>query len=230
MTLTQSPPLPATEPAPAPPSCECRVFERYPSGLPSRCQPASSFGRDDLKWNGSLENVSQGGVCLILNRRFEKGTGLAIELPGRQSKEPYTVLAKVVHVHRGEAGNWAHGCQFISELSEEEVARLRPLAGDSIADLAPAAPTTILLNLEIAPQTTIGCVIPNFLARNSWPRVAGGKSMLRGLDRAGKRWVLNVEIRECALTPDGWRVDCRLLESVSRDNMLRALAALVLKN
>src|SRR6266404_1093492 len=66
--------------------CECRVYERHACGLPSRCQPASAFGKEELKWSGTLENVSKGGVCLSLSRRFEAGTGLAIELPAHEGK------------------------------------------------------------------------------------------------------------------------------------------------
>src|ERR1700674_3939804 len=90
--------VPVTEPgARAARGNECRVYARYSCGLPSRCQPASSLGKEDLKWSAILENVSQGGVCLNLTRRFEPGTGLAIEFPDTDTEDTYVVLAKVLH-------------------------------------------------------------------------------------------------------------------------------------
>jgi hypothetical protein len=103
---------------------ECRVYERHSCELPSKCQPASSIGKENLKWPARLENISQGGVCLNLRRRFEPGTGLTIELPSTDGQDAYAVLAKVVHVRRQENGFWFLGCKFISELSDDEMQRL----------------------------------------------------------------------------------------------------------
>jgi hypothetical protein len=235
--------------------CECRVYERHTCGLPSRCQPASSFGKEDLKWTGTIENVSKGGVCLKLTRRFEKGTGLAVELPGQDGKEGYTVLARVVHVRREDAGDWALGCQFISELSDEELQRLLPtnaamhetlpISGDSdeLRSAPQAAPATnetpkerqripsVQLNLEIAPRTTIGCVIADFAAGNcQWPLAAGTIGVLKGTDDAGNAWKLKVKIRRCQSANDGWSVDCQVVNRPSHPDMLRILGGLVLRN
>src|SRR4051794_9351556 len=91
---------------------DCRVYERHACGLVSSCQPASTFGKEDLKWPSTIDNVSVGGIGLILARRFEKGTGLAIELPGNATKSAYTVLAKVVSVHKHGGAAWMLGCKF----------------------------------------------------------------------------------------------------------------------
>src|SRR5205823_7885001 len=124
------------------------VYERHSCKVPSHCQPASAFGKEDLKWPATLENISQSGVCLNLRRRFEPGTGLTLELPGAATQDAYVVLAKVVHVRRQENGYWFLGCKFISELSEDEMQRLlshqQQAAGTTRAHeekpAAPAAP------------------------------------------------------------------------------------------
>ena len=65
-----------------------------------------------------------GGARIILKRRFEKGAGLAIELPGNDRRECNVVFVKVVHVRAHESGGWALGCKFLSELSEDELQSL----------------------------------------------------------------------------------------------------------
>jgi hypothetical protein len=233
---------------------ECRVYERYPCGLPSRCQPASSFGKEDLKWAATLENISQSGVCLNLRRRFEPGTGLTIELPATDSQDAYVVLAKVVHVRRQESGFWFLGCKFISELSEDEMQRLlRTAAGtnearqddqetaypskEPDASLTPAvkksrarqAVSQVHLHLEIGPRTSITCVIPHFSAANRWPLVPGTVGTLKGYDLAGAPWKLKVKVRECLSRGDGWNLECRLVKVASRPELLRALGGLLVK-
>ena len=75
-------------------------------------------------WNAAINDISQGGVRLSLSRRFERGTALALELPGDDAREPTVVFVKVVHIKTEEPGVWLLGCQFISELSSDEIQRL----------------------------------------------------------------------------------------------------------
>lgn len=103
---------------------ECRVFERRPCVLPTTCQPASVSEMNELRWSASICDISQGGLLVHLSRRFEKGTGLAVELPGTEERESSTVFVKVVHVKANDAGGWALGCRFVSELGEDELQRL----------------------------------------------------------------------------------------------------------
>src|SRR5262249_55281050 len=100
---------------------ECRVYERLECELASSCQPATAFGHEEPRWTAKIRDISQGGVRLLLRRRYERGTGLAIDLPGAPGKEPSTVLVKVVHVRSEGGGSWSLGCKFISPLSEEEL-------------------------------------------------------------------------------------------------------------
>jgi hypothetical protein len=99
------------------------VFERKPCALPATCQPASVSEMKETRWPASISDISVGGVLIVLPRRFEKGTGLALELPGDAERESAIVFVKVVHLKRQDAA-WALGCKFVSPLSDDELQRL----------------------------------------------------------------------------------------------------------
>jgi hypothetical protein len=91
--------------------------------LPASCQPASVAEMKEARWPASICDISQGGVLIVLPRRFEKGTALALELPGDAERGSSIVFVKVVHLKQ-RAGAWALGCKFVSPLSEDELQRL----------------------------------------------------------------------------------------------------------
>jgi PilZ domain len=103
------------------PSTECRIYERLSCELPTTCQPASAMEMKELRWTATIADISVGGARIHLPRRFEKGTGLAIELPGTEERESTVVFVKVVHVKALGDGTWALGCKFLSELSEDQL-------------------------------------------------------------------------------------------------------------
>jgi hypothetical protein len=78
----------------------------------------------EKRWSATICDLSQGGLALHLQRRYEKGAALAVELPGDGAREPSMVFVKVVHVKRLADGGWKLGCRFISELSDDDVHRL----------------------------------------------------------------------------------------------------------
>src|SRR5687768_10143859 len=96
--------LPSENPAPEPPDQECRVYERQPCEIPTNCQPASVQEMKEMRWDATINDLSKGGLRVKLRRRFEKGTGLAIELPGDHSRAPSIVFVKVIHITREEDG------------------------------------------------------------------------------------------------------------------------------
>ncbi len=104
-------------------AAERRAFVRYPCDLDTSCQPiASARG---MQWTGKVQNISRGGVSLVLGRRFEQGTLLAIEV---QAKEPdgksRSFLARVMHVSLQGTTTWVMGCKFASPLSDDELGAL----------------------------------------------------------------------------------------------------------
>jgi hypothetical protein len=109
---------------PMPHRPNCRVHERQACALPTTCQPASVSESNEMRWNATICDISQGGARLLMPRRFEKGTGLAIELPGDLERESAIVFVKVIHLRREDDGSWILGCKFVSELSEDELQRL----------------------------------------------------------------------------------------------------------
>ena len=112
-------------PDPNRPSFECRVYERLPCEIPAKCHPASLLDMKEAGWNGIILDISQGGIRIHLQRRFERGTALGLRLPGEPDHpEPIVVFVKVVHLKREDDGTYLLGCRFISELSEEEVTRI----------------------------------------------------------------------------------------------------------
>jgi PilZ domain len=102
----------------------CRVHERVDCALPTTCRPATVSDSDEMRWNATICDISQGGARLLVPRRFEKGSNLAVELPGDLERESAIVFIKVVHLRREDDGAWTLGCKFVSELSEDEVQRL----------------------------------------------------------------------------------------------------------
>jgi PilZ domain len=112
-------------PDPSRPSFECRVYERLPCEIPAKCHPASLLDMKEAGWAALIVDISQGGVRIHLQRRFERGTALGLQLPGDTiHPETIVVFVKVVHLRRADDGTYFLGCRFVSELSEDEVNRL----------------------------------------------------------------------------------------------------------
>jgi hypothetical protein len=108
----------APQAATRPPHDERRAWVRHACNFPTACQPITS-GRD-VRWSGHVDNVSRGGVKLVVSRRFEPGTLLQIDLQEGRANAPSSFLARVVHVGSRGGGLWAMGCAFLHELSEDE--------------------------------------------------------------------------------------------------------------
>jgi len=78
-----------------------------------------------MEWTGKVQNISRGGVSLVLGRRFELGTLLAIEVQGKESnRQSRTFLARVMHITLQGTSTWVMGCKFSSALSDEELKTL----------------------------------------------------------------------------------------------------------
>jgi hypothetical protein len=102
---------------------ERRAWVRYPCDADSTCQ--AFMGARGLQWTAKVRNISRGGIGLTLQRRFELGTLLAIDVQGRSDDAPSTLTARVAHVAALGDGSWLVGCAFISELSEDQLQDLR---------------------------------------------------------------------------------------------------------
>jgi hypothetical protein len=103
------------------PGRERRAWVRLSSERDISCRPIA--GLAEASWLGTVRDISQGGIGLMLKRRFEPGTGLFIEVatnPGELRCLP----ARVVRVTRDETGCWMTGCAFASLLTPDELLTL----------------------------------------------------------------------------------------------------------
>jgi PilZ domain-containing protein len=76
----------------------------------------------NYSWHGHSQDISSYGVCLILSRRYEPGTLVAINIGNNDS--PVTLLARVTWVQSLPNGDWVLGCRFSSEVEEGEIRSL----------------------------------------------------------------------------------------------------------
>jgi PilZ domain len=225
---------PAVHPRRAhPPFFNCRVYERQSCQLPVACQPAAALGNEETRWLGTVRDVSQGGIRLTLERRFEPGTGLAVELPQDELGDTRTVLVKVVHVRRQEDKHWSLGCKFISEMSEEEMRRLL-LAGD--ADVVdpnesrltvhsmPLAVPKVRLQVVVNAVALIDCVADRMVVPSSWPLAAGKTVTVLGGKASGAPWKMKLRVIHCTQQADGWVLRAQLVHAPSAADLLRAVA------
>ncbi len=246
--------FPALEdPAPRQVLVDCRVYERKSCEVPTKCHPASLLAMKEAGWSATIRDISEGGVLVHVSRRFEKGTPLAIELPGNQSDEPSVVFVKVVHIKRWDDGGWALGCKFFHELGEDELQRLLtpedaaiPAASESrqpeeVAEPAPSllasveaeAPaiveekilSNVRFQIAIQPGWHINGQFKRFNATTCWPLVPG--KIIRLQFSGGKQASASfkVQIVECRQEADGWRLDTRPAQPTVLADVLAALGS-----
>jgi serine/threonine protein kinase len=106
---------------------ERRAWVRYQCSLETSCNLHTSVHRDQIelqdRWQATLQNLSVGGVGLILTRRFERGTMLTLELQGKEEAPRYLEM-KVARNERLGKGRWLLGCVFLEPLSKDELRKL----------------------------------------------------------------------------------------------------------
>jgi PilZ domain len=105
---------------------ERRTYVRLASDLEATAR--STGGIREVGWPGSVRDISQGGIGLLLSHCFQAGTELAVELREHSGVIRRVIRARVVHVHAFSSGGnpaWLLGCAFDSPLSDEEFESLR---------------------------------------------------------------------------------------------------------
>jgi hypothetical protein len=75
-------------------------------------------------WPARVENISHGGVKIVVGRRFEVGAIIKLEFRVPGEDEFYLLLVKVIRVAEEPAGGWSLGCAFVREITEEEIQKL----------------------------------------------------------------------------------------------------------
>jgi hypothetical protein len=95
-----------------------RVSKRLPCRVSIDCH-ALEPGADAKWWPGTVADLSGRGVRLFLERRFEQGTLLMVELPEAGGHAVQTQLARVVWVAHHPSGPWILGCAFPQDLDRD---------------------------------------------------------------------------------------------------------------
>jgi hypothetical protein len=187
-----------------------------------------------MKWAATIHDISVCGIGMILQRRYEPGTGLTIELPDSESDTTYTVLARVVHVKKQRDGRWHLGCNFVSELSEEEVETLIQVARARSTPLDPLdeeeefassetskvrAKKFVIFGVELHITSKDGKekvdrYVRKLLIPPTWPLPAGKVLTLPIRQQNGPVARLKSRIDACYQVSDCWHVECTLLESL----------------
>jgi hypothetical protein len=84
--------------------------------------PAPPEDEVETAWLDIVRDVSPGGIAVILNRRFEPGTILVVEVfKPKEASESRPV--RVSHATPDKDGRWIIGCAFAWPLSQEELRR-----------------------------------------------------------------------------------------------------------
>jgi hypothetical protein len=207
-------------------SVEFRVWERFPCGLDTSCQPLAARGDNDVSWSAHIRDVSVGGLGVVLTRRFERGAALAIEIPAAPDCPGETLLAKVMHTTRLPDGQWLHGCAFVSQLSDDEVQSLVRLAqqqhhteSQAPKDV-PAAPEASSPTWVI-PQVSLVGSLPGKaaatrLARRlfltgAWPLVSG--TVLQVWANRQENAKARLRVDRCYQDGQGWIVHYTFLDN-----------------
>jgi hypothetical protein len=193
------------------------------------CQPPSAWRKDP--WPATICDISTGGLCLCLNRRFEPGSGLAIELPGEDGST-HTVLARVASVHTAPEGGWLLGCTFISELGDNEVRavlEVDPLRQASLDDAATPTRRGMAASVEgvlFQTRSAQGEVLRWFVKRldlsGRWPIPARRPVSFRVAGQPGEALRVDLIIKKCRRIGSYWIIDCKFRTPPS-DDILRAL-------
>jgi PilZ domain len=99
-----------------------RVSLRYPCG--TEISAKVKIGREDPFRSAPGQNISQGGMGVILDECPEVGLIVNIRLVDRVLSFSYELAARIVHVTPAGPGEWLVGLAFSRKLTVSELASL----------------------------------------------------------------------------------------------------------
>ncbi len=117
--MTRSTTAPSSQAAPASQKRERRACVRLQSNAKGSCQSLSMQREAD--WQAMVRDISCTGIGLLLPRRFEPGSLLAIELTEATEGRRRLLLGRVARAEPQPDGNWLIGCTMANPLTEDEV-------------------------------------------------------------------------------------------------------------
>jgi hypothetical protein len=98
---------------------ERRVLVRQPSRQTLCLSEADT--KEEVVWVARMQDICLEGVRLLIMRRFEPGTWLRLEVPGKSQDKPLLIRARVIHVLPYPNGSFGLGCAFSRPLTEPEL-------------------------------------------------------------------------------------------------------------
>jgi hypothetical protein len=104
---------------------EHRAWVRYPCEQRAYCQPVAT--ESGVFCPGKIQDISVVGLSLLLDRRFEPGTLLAVTLQSTPERCSQTTLVRVLQetvVTADPSLRWLLGCAFTRKLTEQELQAL----------------------------------------------------------------------------------------------------------
>jgi hypothetical protein len=116
-----------SDPSAKPSGAERRASVRYPCSeenfsSDNSCRPITA--RKNEAWAATVRDLSTGGVGIVVNRRFEPGTLLSVELQDSEQTVNRNLLVRVVRVLEQGEGRWLLGCAFTNKLSDADLLTL----------------------------------------------------------------------------------------------------------
>jgi hypothetical protein len=202
---------------------ERRASERFTCDAPVYCQLYPAWNGEGLKWVARVRDVSSGGLCLVLGRRFEPGAGLAIDLPLKDGAAPSTVLARVVYARREPDGLWALHCKFLSPLAEEEMQTLlHAPPGTELPRPVPEKRHGAVISAVhfrgVRPEGgVVAFVVRRLGVPGEWQPTVGRTIALRLGGPNTKGVEVRVRVDACRSTDGRWFVDCTFVGPVPAD-------------
>ena len=212
----------------------CRIYERKPCDLPTTCRPASALAMKEMGWAASVVDISQGGLRINLQRRFEKGTYLVIELPADDEQERTVLFVMVAHLQAIKNGAWSLGCRFISELGEDELQRFLTSTHNVLSstngelfdekenDEVSSGPipvsqleiriiTDVHLLVAAQPGSFRECLVKRLDVTKCWPLTAGKFLSLRGKSSDHSPWSMRIQVLKCNPQGKSWEIQGRIV-------------------
>lgn len=68
-----------------------------------------------------VKNLSKGGIGITLSQPLEFGAEIIVSLKSDDLKTSFQKRSRVIHSTQEVDGSWRVGCEFASELSEDEL-------------------------------------------------------------------------------------------------------------
>jgi PilZ domain-containing protein len=96
-----------------------RLWMRFPCNIKATYQKVAS--PESPAQTARVLNVSATGIGLLIPQLIDTGALLSVELQPMSKNETRTILACVVHVNPQASGDFALGCNFIRELTEDDL-------------------------------------------------------------------------------------------------------------